>query len=300
MELGEPGVINIPAGVDAHSERASDRTSGRQCHERADGTAMDYEAIFAERLSAVHAEGRYRVFAHLARQVGRYPVAAAHGPDGVRDVVIWCGNDYLAMGQHPVVLEAMHAALDRHGAGAVAVESGVHRLQHHRMLAHRQIVVAAPDHDVAHAVRAVRRGHRIAPHLPREVGEDAVSALGVHRGKPLGEDRFIVHGCSIRPLVALTATRPVARPLTMGVDTCRDINHPRLTQLHILCQTQHRGGRPPRERPRRRCGGMARCRGRSPSRGSGATRVDNRRPSRALLCGPVSYTHLTLPTNREV
>jgi len=79
---------------------------------------MDYEAIFAERLSAVHAEGRYRVFAHLARQVGRYPVAAAHGPDGVRDVVIWCGNDYLAMGQHPVVLEAMHAALDRHGAGA--------------------------------------------------------------------------------------------------------------------------------------------------------------------------------------
>ncbi len=79
---------------------------------------MDYEAIFAERLAAVHAEGRYRVFAHLARQVGRYPVAAAHGPDGVRDVVIWCGNDYLAMGQHPVVLEAMHAALDRHGAGA--------------------------------------------------------------------------------------------------------------------------------------------------------------------------------------
>lgn len=79
---------------------------------------MDYEAIFAERLAAVHAEGRYRVFAHLARQVGRYPVAAAHGPDGVRAVVIWCGNDYLAMGQHPVVLEAMHAALDRHGAGA--------------------------------------------------------------------------------------------------------------------------------------------------------------------------------------
>ncbi|MET4697588.1 5-aminolevulinate synthase [Constrictibacter sp. MBR-5] len=79
---------------------------------------MDYEAIFAERLAAVHAEGRYRVFAHLARQVGRYPVAAAHGPDGVRDVVIWCGNDYLAMGQHPVVLDAMHAALDRHGAGA--------------------------------------------------------------------------------------------------------------------------------------------------------------------------------------
>jgi 5-aminolevulinate synthase len=79
---------------------------------------MDYEGFFAKRVSALRDEGRYRVFADLERRVGIFPKARLHRNGLDREVTIWCSNDYLAMGHHPVVLEAMHAALDRSGAGA--------------------------------------------------------------------------------------------------------------------------------------------------------------------------------------
>ena len=79
---------------------------------------MDYESFFSERVSALRDEGRYRVFADLERRVGIFPKAKLHRNGVEREVTIWCSNDYLAMGHHPVVLEAMHAALDRSGAGA--------------------------------------------------------------------------------------------------------------------------------------------------------------------------------------
>jgi 5-aminolevulinate synthase len=80
---------------------------------------MDYEAFFADHLRRLHDEGRYRVFAELERIVGAFPRARLHREgQSPRDVTVWCSNDYLAMGQHPTVVEAMRQAIDAQGSGA--------------------------------------------------------------------------------------------------------------------------------------------------------------------------------------
>jgi 5-aminolevulinate synthase len=79
---------------------------------------MDYDKIFADAIAALQSERRYRVFTDLARHAGRFPLAANHSHGNKPDVVIWCSNDYLGMGQHPEVLKAMTEAIARHGAGA--------------------------------------------------------------------------------------------------------------------------------------------------------------------------------------
>ena len=79
---------------------------------------MDYEDRFLQHLEALHAEGRYRIFADLKRRCGAYPSADHFGADGTCDVTVWCSNDYLGMSQHPVVRTAMHEAIEAVGAGS--------------------------------------------------------------------------------------------------------------------------------------------------------------------------------------
>ena len=80
---------------------------------------MDYDKALDSALQRLHDEGRYRTFIDIERRRGEFPNAVWTRPDGTsKDITVWCGNDYLGMGQHPEVLAAMHEALDAAGAGS--------------------------------------------------------------------------------------------------------------------------------------------------------------------------------------
>jgi 5-aminolevulinate synthase len=79
---------------------------------------MDYAQIFAHALDQLRRERRYRVFAEIERDAARFPRAIWHSSAGAREIVVWCSNDYLGMGRHPAVIEAMAETVRRTGAGA--------------------------------------------------------------------------------------------------------------------------------------------------------------------------------------
>ena len=62
--------------------------------------------------------GKYRVFNDIVREAGKFPKAIWYGPYNIKTIVNWCSNDYLGMGQHKVVIDAMHTALDQTGSGS--------------------------------------------------------------------------------------------------------------------------------------------------------------------------------------
>ncbi|MGX0904160.1 5-aminolevulinate synthase [Roseovarius sp. MBR-79] len=79
---------------------------------------MDFDALFSAQLDALREDGNYRIFAELERRCGAFPRARSHDDNAPDEVTVWCSNDYLGMGQHPAVRDAMKDAVDRCGTGS--------------------------------------------------------------------------------------------------------------------------------------------------------------------------------------
>ena len=99
---------------------------------------MDFNALFNAQLQTLKDEGNYRIFAELERQRGQFPRAISHDSDAPDEVTVWCSNDYLGMGQNPLVVEAMKRAIDNSGCGAGGTRN-ISGTNHEHLLLEREL-----------------------------------------------------------------------------------------------------------------------------------------------------------------
>ena len=99
---------------------------------------MNFDTLFNEQLDTLKSEGNYRYFAELERKAGKFPRASNHTADGIKDVTVWCSNDYLGMGQHPAVIAAMCEAVQRTGTGSGGTRN-ISGTNHDHLLLEREL-----------------------------------------------------------------------------------------------------------------------------------------------------------------
>jgi 5-aminolevulinate synthase len=91
---------------------------------------------FKKLIAELKDSGKYRVFNDIVREAGKFPTAIWYGPYNIKNIVNWCSNDYLGMGQHKIVLDAMHTALNQTGAGSGGTRNIGGSSHYHKALEH--------------------------------------------------------------------------------------------------------------------------------------------------------------------
>ncbi len=99
---------------------------------------MDFDALFSSQIDALKAEGNYRVFAEMERRCGSFPRAGNHKNGELREVTVWCSNDYLGMGQNDAVVNAMVEAVQTCGTGAGGTRN-ISGTNHHHLILEREL-----------------------------------------------------------------------------------------------------------------------------------------------------------------
>ena len=199
---------------------------------------MDYSTFFTTALNRLHDERRYRVFADLERIAGRFPHAVWHSPKGPRNVVIWCSNDYLGMGQHPKVVGAMVETATRVGTGAGGTRNiaGTHHplVQLEQELADlhgKQAALLFTSGYVSNQGRFYDRFDAVV--LLSAPAEVMLERIGNRRTNDYGKDpaeRELVLAdlASVEPRLRATCTHEIdaARPIAEVVETLIAIGQP--------------------------------------------------------------------------
>lgn len=208
---------------------------------------MNYESFFRSQIDVLKQEGRYRFFANLERHAGNFPVATFRDETGrERDVTVWCSNDYLGMGQHRVVLDAMHAALDECGAGAGGTRN-ISGTNHHHVLLERELA----DLHGKEAALLFTSGYvsndatlgTIGKLLPNcIIFSDALNHNSMITGiRNSGAERHIFRHNDVADLERLLSQADPARPKLVAFESVYSMDGD-IAPIHALCDVSEKYG----------------------------------------------------------
>ncbi|MFO1157352.1 MAG: 5-aminolevulinate synthase [Reyranellaceae bacterium] len=208
---------------------------------------MDYEGFFTQHLDRLRAEGRYRVFAELERVVGAFPRARLHRQgEPTRDVTVWCSNDYLAMGQHPAVVQAMREAIGQQGSGAggtrnISGTNWLHAALERELAAlhQKEAALVFTSGYVANETTLQTLGAM----LPRcELYSDALNHASMIAGiRHSGATRRIFHHNDVAHLEELLAGADPSTPKIVAFESVYSMDGD-ISPINEICDVAHRWG----------------------------------------------------------